>query len=186
MVRKISFLLAALLLAALVIAPVPALANPGQPSFSERVYGDGVAWGTKGTTSLPAPNAHNVQSFDKLFVITNGVDGQLPVAEAAPGNVNYNGGRWFTHTVTWKIESCPTDLVCPDHGLLGVGATRDCRRRSWRPWQSSGFLSVPPAARKVGPAPDSTQRHREVRSHSGSGFSASRADPQSLSGYSSQ
>ncbi len=102
MVRKISFLLAALLLAALVIAPVPALANPGQPSFSERVYGDGVAWGTKGTTSLPAPNAHNVQSFDKLFVITNGVDGQLPVAEAAPGNVNYNGGRWFTHTVTWK------------------------------------------------------------------------------------
>lgn len=25
----------------------------------------------------------------------------MPVAEAAPGNPNYNGGRWFTHTVEW-------------------------------------------------------------------------------------
>jgi len=30
--------------------------------------------------------------------------GQLPVAEAAPGNPDYNGGRWFTHTVEWTQD----------------------------------------------------------------------------------
>jgi hypothetical protein len=36
-------------------------------------------------------------------VVTNSnhPDGQLPVAEAAPGNPDYNGGRWATHTATW-------------------------------------------------------------------------------------
>jgi hypothetical protein len=38
-----------------------------------------------------------------LYVIinSNNTMGQLPVGEAAPGNPNYNGGRWFTHTVEW-------------------------------------------------------------------------------------
>ncbi len=78
-----------------------AFANPGKPSFSPMVYGDGNAWGTKGAADLPAPNDNNVQSFDKLFVFTNGAMGQLPVSEAAPGNPMYNGGRWFTHTAWW-------------------------------------------------------------------------------------
>ena len=77
------------------------LANPGKPNFSAALYADGEVWGTKGTTDLPPPNEHNLQSFDKLFMITNGAPGQLPVAEAAPGNPQYNGGRWFTHIVTW-------------------------------------------------------------------------------------
>ena len=76
------------------------------PNFGPSVYGDGVAWGTKGTTTLPAPNGKNNQSFDKLFVITNGVEEQLPVSEAAPGNPNYNGGRWWVHTATW-IDDLP-------------------------------------------------------------------------------
>jgi hypothetical protein len=68
------------------------------------LYGDGEVWGTKGTTSLPAPNHANAQSFDKLYVITNFNDPnaiQLPVSEAAPGNPDYNGGRWYRHDVTW-------------------------------------------------------------------------------------
>lgn len=71
------------------------------PNFGPALYGDGEVWGTKGLSTLPAPNEHNEQSFDKLFVIVNGAAGQLPVAEAAPGNRNYNGGRWFVHTVMW-------------------------------------------------------------------------------------
>jgi hypothetical protein len=80
--------------------------NAQQPNFSERVYGDGVAWGTKGNSVLPAPNEHNRQSFDALYVITNSNNpqGQLPISEAAPGNPEYNGGRWFTHTVEWTAE----------------------------------------------------------------------------------
>jgi len=79
-------------------------ADPGQPTFMAALYGDGQVWGTKGTTSLPAPNSNNLQSFDNIYVITNfnDPDGvQLPVAEAAPGNPKYNGGRWNLQTVAW-------------------------------------------------------------------------------------
>jgi hypothetical protein len=78
------------------------LANPGKPSFTAQVYADGQAWGTKGAAALPPPNGHNDQSYDKLYVITNGVAGQLPVGEAGPGNPMYNGGRWWTHTVDFS------------------------------------------------------------------------------------
>ncbi|NIR62033.1 MAG: hypothetical protein GWO02_22380 [Gammaproteobacteria bacterium] len=106
------------LAAALLIAAFGhgAAAAPGQPDFSAAVYGDGETWGTKGTTTLPAPNPYNRQSFDALYVVTNSNNpqGQLPVAEAAPGNPDYNGGRWFTHTVEWTEEGFLA------HGLVPV------------------------------------------------------------------
>jgi hypothetical protein len=80
------------------------LTNAEQPNFMAAIYGDGEVWGTKGTTSLPAPNRANEQSFDKLYMIINFNDPnavQLPVSEAAPGNPRYNGGRWYAHEVTW-------------------------------------------------------------------------------------
>jgi len=91
------------LLGMLLLAPV---ALAAAPNFSAAIYGDGVTWGTKGTTALPAPNEYNRQSFDALYVFTNSNNpqGQLPVSEAAPGNPAYNGGRWFTHTVEWTTE----------------------------------------------------------------------------------
>lgn len=99
MIRRFTILALA---AAMVLAvAAPAFADPGKPSFEPNLYADGETWGTKATTTVPAPNDHNAQSFDKLFVIVNGAMGQLPVAEAAPGNRNYNGGRWATQTVEW-------------------------------------------------------------------------------------
>ncbi|KEF31272.1 hypothetical protein D777_01621 [Marinobacter nitratireducens] len=94
--------IALLLLGSFLMAGL-AHANPGQPNFMPALWGDGEVWGTKGTTSLPAPTANNAQSFDALYVVTNtnNPEGQLPVSEAAPGNPDYNGGRWFTHTVEW-------------------------------------------------------------------------------------
>jgi hypothetical protein len=83
-----------------------AFAAPGKPDFSPGVFADGQAWGTKATTSLPAPNENNQQSYDKIFVFTNGAEGQLPVGEAAPGNPNYNGGRWSVMLATW-IDDLP-------------------------------------------------------------------------------
>ncbi|MBI1895101.1 MAG: hypothetical protein HYZ57_08885 [Acidobacteria bacterium] len=77
------------------------LANSGKPNFAPSVFGDGKVWGTKSAAVLQAPNEYNAQSYDKLFVFVNGATGQLPVAEAAPGNPSYNGGRWFTHMVMW-------------------------------------------------------------------------------------
>ncbi|MEE4262344.1 MAG: hypothetical protein V2I56_06605 [Desulfobacteraceae bacterium] len=97
------------------IAATTGLANPGKPSFVPSLYGDGEVWGTKGTTVLPAPNDHNLHSFDVLYVITNSNNpyGQLPVAEAAPGNPDYNGGRWFTHTVEWTAAGFMAHGIVP-------------------------------------------------------------------------
>lgn len=75
-----------------------------KPNFSPALYGDGEVWGTKAATTLPEPKGRNLHSFDKLFVFVNGAPGQLPVAEAAPGNPMFNGGRWFTHTAMWTFE----------------------------------------------------------------------------------
>ncbi|MEJ2287598.1 MAG: hypothetical protein P8Y02_02950 [Deinococcales bacterium] len=77
------------------------------PTFMPRIYADGKVWGTKGNSTLPAPNDNNQQSFDKLYKITNSNNpaGQLPVSEAGPGNPLYNGGRWSTHTAEWTTAA---------------------------------------------------------------------------------
>jgi hypothetical protein len=112
MIRKLGLLLLVFVLS-LALA-VPAFA--GGPDFSPQIYADGRAWGTKGLGDLPAPNANNLQSFDKLFKITNSNNpaGQLPVAEAGPGNPAYNGGRWNVQTVTW------TQAGFDAHGIVPV------------------------------------------------------------------
>ena len=85
------------------------------PDFTTpAIYADGEAWATKGVTNLPAPNVHNGQSFDKLYAFSNGANGQLPVAEAAPGNPLYNGGRWNLQMVTWLIMNPPIIMSYDD------------------------------------------------------------------------
>lgn len=106
-------LIVGLLAGGLMAAMLPGVvsADPGKPDFSAGVYADGEAWGTKATTSLPAPNGRNDQSFDKIFVFTNGADGQLPVGEAAPGNRDYNGGRWTVRLATWQDPPHPITVL---------------------------------------------------------------------------
>ena len=82
---------------------LPAFAEA--PNFSNpAIYADGEAWATKGLNPFPAPNGKNNQSFDFLFIFGNGADGQLPVAEAAPRNPQYNGGRWNVYSAEWIDE----------------------------------------------------------------------------------
>lgn len=102
------------LLSALLAAAVAA-ADPGKPNFLPSLYADGEVYGTKGTTTLPAPTASNLQSFDVLYAVSNSnnPEGQLPVAEAAPGNPEYNGGRWFTHTVEWTAQGFTAHGIVP-------------------------------------------------------------------------
>lgn len=119
MLRKISMMVLAVTLSLVAAAPVALADQPdmvgglgnSSPNFGPGVYADGVAWGTKGTALLPAPNDSNEQSFDALYVIVGGAEGQLPVSEAGPGNPDYNGGRWLTHTATWKEGSTPVLLT---------------------------------------------------------------------------
>jgi hypothetical protein len=86
--------------ALLIVAVVPVLADG--PNFGPAIYADDETWGTKGNADLPPPNGNNTQSYDGLFKFPGGeIPGQLPVAEAAPGNPSYNGGRWIEYNVTW-------------------------------------------------------------------------------------
>jgi hypothetical protein len=77
------------------------MAIKGKPSFEPNLFGDGRAWGTKPAAILNAPTEKNLHSYDGLYVIINGSTSQLPVAEAAPGNRFYNGGRWIVYTTAW-------------------------------------------------------------------------------------
>ena len=98
MMHKLMLFLLVGVMSIVVAAPVMAEG----PTFEPAIYADGEVWATKVVGPIPAPKK-NLKSFDKLFVITNGVSDQMPVGEAAPGNKAYNGGRWFTHMVTWNI-----------------------------------------------------------------------------------
>ena len=89
------------------------LAYAAAPNFGPAIYGDGEVWGTKGLNELPAPNGHNNQSFDKLFIFVNGAAGQLPVSEAAPRNPAFNGGRWSAQTVLWTEEGLAANNPLP-------------------------------------------------------------------------
>jgi hypothetical protein len=124
MIRKLGLLLLVFVLS-LALA-VPAFADG--PAFSPQIYADGVAWGTKGNGPLPAPNEDNRQSFDGLYKFTNGVDGQLPVAEAAPMNPAYNGGRWIEYFVTFTgtpelVKSYSHLSALEDAGLVTIVET---------------------------------------------------------------
>lgn len=101
---------------ALGIATTGTAAATGEPNFAPAIYADGETWGTKGVARLPAPTEDTLQSYDKLFAVVNSNNpaGQLPVGEAAPGNPDFNGGRWFTHTVEW------TQQGFDDHGTVPV------------------------------------------------------------------
>ena len=114
-----------------------------QPNFSPAVYGDGAVWGTKSTTLIPAPTGNNLDSFDKLFVIVNGAPGQLPVSEAAPGNPEYNGGRWYTQTVMWTAEGLAA------HDPLPVLMSYDDIQLHY----SLGHLAIAPGSPAGGPPP---------------------------------
>ena len=89
------------------------LAHADAPNFGPAIYGDGEVWGTKGLAQLPAPNGHNDQSFDQLFMFVNGAPGQLAVSEAAPGNPAFNGGRWFAQTVMWTAAGLEANDPLP-------------------------------------------------------------------------
>lgn len=119
MVRKLVFLTFCL---ALALAAFQAPVFAGAPNFGKAIYADGQAWGTTGLTELPGPNGVNNASFDMLFKFSNGVDGQLPVSEAGPGNTNYNGGRWSLQNATWAAGSQPVLITSYDQLLMYVNA----------------------------------------------------------------
>lgn len=92
--------------------------NPAKPG---RIYAADDLFATKGVTELPPPNGKNDHSFDALYsFVTSGgpapVGNQHAVAEAAPGEREFNGGRWDETQVAWTSGSSPV-LITNDEDL---------------------------------------------------------------------
>jgi len=89
--RKLTILLA-LVGATLLLVPGTALA---QGVSGPAIYVDGQAYRTVGTPTDFSQTGAPDHSFDTIYDIA----GQMNVATAAPGDRDYNGGRWMVHAL---------------------------------------------------------------------------------------
>ena len=98
-------------------------AGNGPPSLS--FYADGVRWRTVGTptdfTHTGAPDS----SFEAIYALGGDL---INVAEAAPGDPGFRGGRWQVLPITWNTT--PVQLTSGDQveayaamGMLTISDT---------------------------------------------------------------
>jgi hypothetical protein len=118
--RLASGLAAAAMLLAVAAAPVAA-GGPPSPAF----YVDGEAYRTVGTPTDFAGTGAPATSYDRIYVLGPGL---VNVAESAPGDRDYNGGRWMVLPVTW--HTMPVQLMSAEQveayaaaGMLSVATS---------------------------------------------------------------
>ena len=89
--------------AALLLTTATVAAGNGPPAVG--FYVDGSLYRTIATPTDLSNTGAPAHSFDKIYAL--GVDSSgdplLNVAEAAPGDGDYNGGRWMVLPVTWNV-----------------------------------------------------------------------------------
>jgi hypothetical protein len=83
-----------------------AVAAGGPPHIG--FYVDGAQYRTVGTPTDFSQTGAPAHSFDRIYVLGNGF---LNVAEAKPGDRDYNGGRWMVLPVTWAAGAAPVQLT---------------------------------------------------------------------------
>lgn len=91
------------LVVALSIAAAPVAAG-GPPSLA--FYVDGVRYRTIGTPTDFSGTGAPASSFETIYALGPGL---INVAEAAPGQPGFRGGRWAVTPVTWHVT--PTQLT---------------------------------------------------------------------------
>jgi hypothetical protein len=109
--RSISLAGGLIALAALA-TPVAAGGPPGQA-----FYVDGDTYRTVGTPTNLFDTGAPADTYDLLYA----VPGQLAVSASAPGDTDYNGGRWLRFPVTWNVEPylLTSEGAVLDAALLG-------------------------------------------------------------------
>ncbi len=86
--------------AALVAVTSAGAALAGGPPLPNAFIVDGVMYRTVVTpTDLSGTGAPD-SSYDTIYALGSGLTN---VAEAAPGDRDYNGGRWMVRPVTWNV-----------------------------------------------------------------------------------
>ncbi len=110
--------------ALLVSLAASTVAAGGPPTLS--FYADDVRWRTVSTPTDFTDTGAPASTFDKIYVLGGGL---INVADAAPGDPGFRGGRWAVYPVTWAAGVTPvqyTDagqvLRAADDGLLTIAS----------------------------------------------------------------
>ena len=75
-----------------------AVSAGGPPSLG--FYVDGSRYRTVGTPTDFSHTGAPAASFDRIYALGNGL---ANVAEAKPGDQDFNGGRWAVYAITWNV-----------------------------------------------------------------------------------
>lgn len=104
MFRRLGSALAASALLLSVAASTVAAGGPPSLSF----YVDDARYRTVGTPTDFSRTGAPASSFDRIYALGSGL---INVAEAKPGDRDYNGGRWMVLPVTWAAGVTPVQLT---------------------------------------------------------------------------
>ena len=98
------------------------VAAGGPPSLA--FYVDDARYRTVGTPTDFSQTGAPASSYDRIYALG---DGLINVAEAKPGDRDYNGGRWMVLPVTWHVT--PVQLTSAEqveamaaNGSLSIAA----------------------------------------------------------------
>ncbi len=99
------------------------VAAGGPPSLA--FYVDGDRYRTVGTPTDFSRTGAPAHSYDRIYVLGEGL---VNVAEAKPGDRDFNGGRWMVLPVTWN--TAPVQLTSAEQveayagaGMLTIAST---------------------------------------------------------------
>jgi hypothetical protein len=121
MFRRIAGGTAAALL--LVSVAASAVAAGGPPSLA--FYVDGMQYRTVGTPTDFSGTGAPAHSYDRIYALGEGLTN---VAEAKPGDRDFNGGRWMVLPITWhttpqQLTSAEQVEAWANAGLLTIAGS---------------------------------------------------------------
>ncbi len=121
MLRRLASATAAAAMLVSVLASTAAAGGPPSLAF----YVDGVRYRTVGTPSDFSGTGAPASSFDHIYALGNGL---ANVADAKPGDRDFNGGRWMVYPVSWnttpvQLTSDAELMAWAAAGKLTIGAT---------------------------------------------------------------
>ena len=101
-----------------------AVAAGGPPSIG--FYVDGAQYRTVGTPTDFSRTGAPAHSYDRIYVLGGNL---LNVADAKPGDRDYNGGRWMVLPLTWTAGVTPVQLTSAEQvatyaaaGMLSIAS----------------------------------------------------------------
>lgn len=120
MFRRLASLLAAVALFGSL--GVSAVAAGGPPTLA--FYVDDVRYRTLGTPTDFSGTGAPESTYDRIYALGHGL---INVAEAKPGDTDFNGGRWAVYPITWA------------QGVTPMQATNDGQILAW---EQAGLLTI--------------------------------------------